>query len=145
MSHHEFIFSPGQWIGEGRVTFSASPEHLRFYTKWSISKNEIGKVQCEQRVEMQGSEDPLTNKFVMSSITPESFSIQLTNDLLGSVNGKGLIDQKTIAWEFHGLDDFEGFEVYELQDNGDYMFHAEYLSTEQFRTVVDGRIWRKEI
>jgi hypothetical protein len=69
--------------------------------------------------------------------------MELENELLGKVKGAGVIDEKTIAWEFHGTGGLEGFEVYELQDNGDYMMHAEYSSPDQFRTIIDGRIWKK--
>lgn len=143
MNSHKFIFAPGQWIGEGRITFSASTEHLRFYTKWVIENEEKGSVRCQQDVEMEGGEDRVFNGFLFSNILPNSFAIELTNELLGSVTGKGVIDSKTIAWEFRGHPEFEGFEVYELQENGDYMLHAEYATTEQFRTIIDGRIWKK--
>lgn len=139
---HEFIFLPGNWIGEGKITFSASPERLRFYTKWFVEEKESGQISCQQHVEMEGRDANVINRFTFSSILPESFSIELSSDLMGTLNGKGLIDSKTIAWEFRSPD-FEGFEVYELQDNGDYMLHAEYISTEQFRTIIDGRIWPK--
>ena len=69
--------------------------------------------------------------------------MELENELLGTVKGTGVIDENTIAWEFHGTGGLEGFEVYELQDNGDYMMHAEYSSPDQFRTIIDGRIWKK--
>lgn len=142
MATHEFILSPGNWIGEGRITFSASPERLRFYTKWFIEKIESGLVRCQQYVEMEGRDHNLTNSFTFSQFLKDSFVVELSSDLMGTLQGKGLIDAKTIAWEFRSPD-FEGFEVYELVDNGDYMLHAEYVSTEQFRTIVDGRIWKK--
>lgn len=143
MTNHEFIFSPGQWIGEGKITFSTSPQHLRFYTKWVVEKKESGVIRCQQHVEMEGGEESVFNAFSFSHFTTNDFRLELTNDLLGSVKGKGVIDDKTLAWEFRGYNDFEGFEVYELQDNGDYMLHAEYASSDQFRTIIDGRIWRK--
>lgn len=142
-SSHQFLFSPGLWVGEGRVTFSSSPDHLRFYTKWNIEKENQGMIPCQQHVEMEGGEDRVFNNFVFSAVTSSSFLLELTNELLGNVKGKGVIDPKTIAWEFRGNDEFEGFEVYELQENGDYMLHAEYASTDQFRTIIDGRIWKK--
>lgn len=142
MSKHEFIFKPGNWIGEGKITFSASPERLRFYTKWFIEKSESGLIRCQQHVEMEGRDQNVTNSFVFSGFLPESFVVELSSDLMGTMRGKGLVDAKTIAWEFRSPD-FEGFEVYELVENGDYMLHAEYISTEQFRTIVDGRIWQK--
>jgi hypothetical protein len=143
MYYHEFILSHSHWIGEGRVTFSASPEHLRFYTKWLIDKKEADMINCRQYVEMEGGKDQVFNQFIFSNILADSFAIELTNELLGTMSGKGVIDAKTIAWEFRGNADFEGFEVYELQENGDYMLHAEYATDEQFRTIIDGRIWRK--
>ncbi|MBA3815348.1 MAG: hypothetical protein H0X29_02285 [Parachlamydiaceae bacterium] len=143
MTKHEFLFSPGQWVGEGRITFSSSADHLRFYTKWLITKDAIGNLLCQQHVEMEGGQDRVINAFLVSNITPDSFAIELSNDLLDKVSGKGIIDPQTIAWEFRGHNDFEGFEVYESQANGDYMLHAEYSSLEQFRTIIDGRIWKK--
>jgi hypothetical protein len=142
-NQHPFILAPGEWIGEGRITFSASPERLRFFTKWIVEKDsEIG-INCLQHVEMEGGEERVSNKFVVSKLLPESFVIELTSEMLGTIQGKGVIDAKTIAWEFRGHPDFEGFEVYELQENGDYMLHAEYASSGQFRTIIDGRIWKK--
>lgn len=143
MHKHEFIFLSGQWIGEGRVTFSASPEHLRFYTKWLIEEGDAGLIHCRQVVEMEGGKDQVFNQFVFSNILSDSFALELSNEIFGTIKGKGVIDAKTIAWEFRGNPDFEGFEVYELQENSDYMLHAEYATDEQFRTIIDGRIWRK--
>lgn len=143
MTNHKFIFSPGQWVGEGKVTFSASPERLRFYTKWNIEKDKGGVIACNQQVEMEGGGDNVYNSFIFLDVQHEAFLVELTSDLLGTVMGKGVIDTKTIAWEFRGHPEFEGFEVYELQDNGDYMLHAEYASSDLVRTIIDGRIWLK--
>ena len=144
MSIHSFIFAPGAWIGEGRVTFSMSPDLVRYYTKWVVEAAYEGKIACEQRVEKEGGGEDLFNSFTFYELTAESFKVDLTNDTLGTVSGHGIIDEKTIAWEFKGDSEFQGFEVYELQENGDYLVHAEYSSSEEFRTIVDGRIWKKE-
>lgn len=143
MAAHHFIFSPGQWIGEGRITFSASPEHMRFYTKWIIDEKLEKCIRCEQEVEIEGGVENVHNYFQFSEILTNDFIVELKNDLLGSVKGKGIIDDQTLAWEFRGHANFEGFEVYELQENGDYMVHAEYASPDLFRTIIDGRIWKK--
>lgn len=140
-----FIFKPGLWIGEGKVTFSASPESVRFYTKWTVEKENNKQIICQQHVEMEDGESNVYNTFIFSNLLPHSFSVELSNELLGSVQGTGLIDDKTIAWEFRGHPEFEGFEVYELQDNGDFMLHAEYSSMDQIRTIIDGRIWKKAV
>ena len=143
MVPHEFIFQPGLWIGEGKVTFSASPEHLRFFTKWRVEKSENGLIRCQQQVEMEGREGDVFNTLVFSDITANSCIVELTSDLLGTILGKCVMDKRTVAWEFRGHPEFEGFEVYELQDNRDYMLHAEYAASDQLRTVIDGRVWRK--
>lgn len=140
---HPFILDSGSWIGEGKITFSASPEHVRFYTKWQIEQKANEQIVCMQRVEMESGIDPVINAFTFSNIEPASFVVHLKNDMFGDLMGKGVIDTKTIAWEFRGHPQFEGFEVYELQDDGDYMLHAEYASPDLFRTIIDGRIWKK--
>lgn len=103
----------------------------------------MGIIRCQQQVEMEGGEENVFNNFAFSDIHPDSFAVELTSGILGTVTGKGVIDTKTLAWEFRNFPEFEGFEVYELQENGDYMLHAEYASAEQIRTIIDGRIWRK--
>jgi len=148
MADHQFIFFPGKWIGEGRIAFSASPETIRFFTKWVIEDGGKNIIEAIQEVEMQGTEPSMKNTFQFSNVTPTSFVVELENDILGRVKGTGLVDPKSIAWEFRAEgrtqgDGLEGFEVYELQENGDYMLHAEYASPDQFRTIIDGRIWKK--
>lgn len=143
MTQHAFIVTPGKWVGEGKISFSASAEHIRFYTRWLVGEADQGNITCGQEVEMVGNEPNMMNQFVFSNVTATSFTVQLENDILGQVKGKGVIDAKAIAWEFHGGGELEGFEVYTLQDNGDYMLHAEYASPDQFRTIIDGRIWKK--
>lgn len=145
MAIHDFIFKPGLWVGEGKVTFSASPEHVRFYTKWTIEKEQDGTITCQQHVEMEGGESNVYNTFIFSKILSQSFSLELRSELLGAIQGRGVLDAKTIAWEFRGHPDFEGFEVYELQENGDFMLHAEYSSIDQIRTIIDGRVWKKAL
>ncbi len=141
---HQFLFTPGVWIGEGRIVFSSSPELIRFYTKWVIDDPMDEKVlTSRQLVEIQGAQENILNNFTVTDANSERFKIKLENDLVGEINGTGVIDPKTVAWEFRGHESFEGFEVCELQDNGDYMVHAEYASLDQHRTTIDGRIWKK--
>lgn len=143
MISHQFILQPGTWIGEGKVSFSVSPELLRFYTKWVVLQSAPTGIACTQTVEIEGNEPHMKNYFLMSEITDTEFLIDLENDILGEVRGKGVFDKKNIAWEFHGRGGLEGFEIYELQDNGEYTVHAEYTSPDQYRTLIDGRIWKK--
>lgn len=143
MENHTFIFTPGTWLGEGKIGFSASSEEIPFYTRWIIQEEASnGTIICDQTVEMVESSEKVNNRLTISQITPLAFQIQLENDLVGKVSGKGVIDAKTIAWELREHSGFEGFEVYEIQENGEYTFHAEYASSENFRTIIDGRIWK---
>jgi hypothetical protein len=143
MIQHPFIFHPGNWIGKGKVSFSISPEVLHFYTKWVVDATTPYGIQSSQIVEIQGNEPSMQNKFIITEITTDKFSIDLENDILGKVRGYGIFDNKNIGWEFHGQGGLEGFEIYELQENGDYRLHAEYTSPDQFRTLIDGRLWKK--
>ena len=102
MTQHAFIVTPGKWVGEGKISFSASAEHIRFYTRWLVGEADQGNITCGQEVEMVGNEPNMMNQFVFSNVTATSFTVQLENDILGQVKGKGVIDAKAIAWEFHG-------------------------------------------
>lgn len=143
MSENEFIFTPGMWLGEGKISFSASFEFLKFYTKWEIKEEVPGVIIATQIVEMQGVEEHVINRFTFKDIQPQSFKVFLENDAVGSVSGIGIRDENLIAWEFRGQAAFDGFEVYERQEIGDYFLHAEYGGREQYRTIVEGLIWRK--
>lgn len=141
---HNFLFLPGLWIGEGDVSFSASPDKVHFFTKWEVNHGKDGLIRCRQIVEIRNVDEHVINTFTISSVKENRFDIHLENDSLSKVEGKGFVDPLKLAWEFRNHETFEGFEVYELQKGGDYMMHAEYSSPDQFRTIIDGRIWKKE-
>lgn len=141
--NEDFIFTPGLWLGEGKISFSSSPEFLKFYTKWEISHVDTHAMKAVQAVEMEGVEDQVVNIFTFFDIQEATFSVCLENENVGKIYGKGLRDEKIIAWEFRGQPNFEGFETYEKQENGDYFMHAEYGSPSEFRTMVEGLIWEK--
>ena len=143
MPQQDFIFTSGFWLGEGKISFSASPEFLKFYTRWEIKETSPGVMKAKQVVEIQGMEERVNNLFTFQEIQSTSFTVILENHLVGSVTGKGIRGEKTIAWEFHNQTAFEGFETYEQQETGDYFLHAEYGGSDQFRTIVEGLIWRK--
>lgn len=140
---HQFIFTPGIWIGEGRIIFSSSPESIRFYTRWTVDPLAHDIIVARQIVEIQGAGENVVNTFTLSSISPDKFNIQLENELVGKIKGTGLLTPSSIAWEFRGHDSFEGFEIARLEENGDYMVHAEYASLDSHRTTIDGRVWKK--
>ena len=59
---HQFLFDSGNWVGEGTITFSPSPETLKFMTHWSIRKEVEEHIVCSQSVEMEGAEDHMHNR-----------------------------------------------------------------------------------
>ena len=144
MSTHSFILEPGSWLGQGTISFSESSDQLKFYTRWKVSKSKAQLINCFQEIEIEGIGEKMENTFILSDLSPINFHIKLENHLLGSVDGKGVIDEKLIAWEFRdpGTTGFEGYEVYELQPDGSYLMRAEYASSDQMRTIVQGKIWR---
>lgn len=140
---HAFIFQPGIWLGQGKIVLSASPEKINFYTKWQITQAADKTLRVVQIVEMQGVEEHVVNIFNISEITNTSFIIEIENAFVGKVVGKGTVDDKTIAWEFGGDSSLEGHEKYQLQDNGEYTLHAEYLGSDGQKTTVEGVIWHQ--
>lgn len=92
---------------------------------------------------MHGVDEKVSNHFVITPLSDTTFAISLENDIVGKAFGKGVIDPKKIAWEIQSPDTFHGYEIYELQENGDYLMHAEYVAQDNFRTLIDARVWQK--
>ncbi|GAB4231780.1 MAG: hypothetical protein Tsb0021_10320 [Chlamydiales bacterium] len=141
MKRH-FLLHPGQWIGEGKIIFSELTNHLRFFTRWDV-KEEENLITAKQDVEISGGFDHIHNNFRITEISDDHFQVVMSNDMVSDIHGQGLFDEKQIAWEFRNQVTFEGFEVYRIQENGDYLFHAEYISPDQVRSIIEGRIWEK--
>lgn len=137
-----FLFAPGTWLGTGQVSFSMSPDILHFRTQWIISQ--IGKniFHSTQTVEIVGG-DRIINMFEVTPRNAGSFDIVLENELLGTFSGTGVSENLLVAWEFREKGVFEGFEVYRRVDGTEYSLHAEYLSSEQSRTMIRGKIWKQ--
>lgn len=142
MMPNALICTPGIWIGEGKITVTLVSQFLKFYTKWEIEEVKPGHYKAFQTIENVGTEEKLYNKYHFFNIKNGVFEVELENDLFGNVKGTGIIDMTTIAWEFKRKP-INGFEVYELQENGDFLFHGEYVSSEQFGTKIEGLIWKK--
>ncbi len=131
-------------MGDGTITFNEFGHGLKFYTRWKTSNASPTEVSCIQEIEVEGLMDKTQNRFTLTKIKPNAFSITLENESLGKVEGKGVMDEKTVAWEFSNKElGFEGFEVYELQADGNYVTRGEYISIDQLRTIIEGKIWKK--
>lgn len=139
----KFLLEKAVWIGEGKISFSFTPDHIHFYTRWSPELFDEGVMTWVQEVEMRGESEKVINYFTVQELPEGGFSIAYLNETIGKATGKGFVDQGKVAWEIKSLDAFHGFEVYEPQENGDYSMHAEYTADDNFRTIIDGRIWLK--
>jgi hypothetical protein len=140
-----FIFEPGTWLGEGKVRLSISDEELKFVTRWNVDKaKKTGRIASMQEVQITGISEIMNNQFLFYDFDAETFKIELENQTLGKIVGSGIYRPKLIAWEFR-LNDvgFEGFEMYQLLEDGSYFMHAEYIAQEDFRTQIQGKIWKK--
>ena len=143
MTHkHLFLISAHKWDGEGTIKFNMSSEVLVFTTTWQVSHNDDGTIHCKQDICIKDVPETMANSFVISDLSKEKFLINLNNEILGSVDGSGIIDEKLLAWEFRGNElDFEGYEIFEKQDEKSYLTRAEFTSKDQMRTMIEGKIW----
>ncbi len=141
---HPFIVKPFAWKGEGKIILNMVDEILSFSTRWEINeKDETGKILSVQHLQIMGISEEMKNDLVFFDFTPKGFSVEMENDNIGKIVGRGLIDEQFIAWEFrNNTMQFEGYETYRLQnDKKSYLVHAEYVTTDQFRTQIEGTIW----
>ena len=145
MFNHPFLLNPGSWVGQGNIQLSLVAEELSFATKWNIGgPTSDGKIECIQEIQIKGLADVMHNQFSIFDLSCGEFQIQLQNDALGKITGKGLINDKIIAWEFRIEEmGFEGFELYEKEDDENYLMRAEYATEDQFRTLIQGKVWKQ--
>lgn len=141
MSEHAFIFQPGVWEGSGKISFSMADDELDFTMRWTILPAEENKIYFNQLITIPDLSQTMKNNFCISNITQKAFNIELENQMVGKVYGKGVIDAGIIAWEFREPNQaFDGFELYELQENKHYKMRAEFTGGEGLRTYVRGTI-----
>lgn len=145
MTTHPFILTPSAWLGEGKIQLNMVEEELAFFTRWNVGqKDETGKIECIQEIQVKGLSEIMHNQFLFYDLAPGAFTIDLDNPALGKVTGSGLITDKVIAWEFRASDlGFEGFEFYERQSDDTYLMRAEYATSDQFRTIIQGKVWKQ--
>jgi hypothetical protein len=145
MTQHQFLLTPGAWLGQGKIQLNMVAEELAFFTRWNVGQTgQDGKIECLQEIQIKGLSDIMHNQFLIYNQASGEFAIDLENQALGHVTGKGLINDKVIAWEFRVEEiGFEGFELYEKQDATNYLMRAEYATSDQFRTLIQGRVWLK--
>lgn len=133
-----FLFQPGEWKGSGAVTFSHSPESLDYTLRWKIEQNAEG-LKAEQEVAVDGVSS-MRNCYSIIAQKTGSFLIILTNEVLGTFSGSGVVQDEKIAWEFEHPGQLEGLEAYERITQDEYVFHAEYSGGDGFVTKISGSL-----
>jgi len=144
---HPFILKPGLWLGEGKIKLSMLEDELDFLTRWKVPQaNKKGKINSIQEIQIKSIQETMRNQLAFFDFSKKNFNIELENQSFGKVIGKGLISEKIIGWEFRlNSLGFEGFEFYEAtKDIKTYLMHAEYSTTDDFRTIIHGKIWKAE-
>lgn len=136
MAH--FLFQAGLWKGSGTVSFSHSPERLSYTLQWRIESFQ-GGFRAEQSVQVEGI-PPMLNLYTIFEKEEDTFEITLTNELLGTFVGRGILQDKKIGWEFSYPGQLEGVEVYEQGEQGEYLFHSEYSGGDGFITRISGKV-----
>lgn len=141
--NHSFILNPGTWYGEGKIVLNMVEEELIFSTNWAVqNKDFVGKVMCAQEIQIQGLSEHMRNELSFYDFQAKTFSVDMENQNVGRIVGTGVYDEKTIAWEFRNNDmNFEGYETYTLQGDGSYQMKGEYVTSDQFRTQIEARLW----
>lgn len=147
MGNHSFIFSPGSWLGEGKIHLSMIEEDLIFFTRWKILEKDCeGRMECIQEIQVKGLSDIMINHFFLSEFSSLSFSILMENHAVGKVVGTGIVNPSMVGWEFRAPEiGFEGFEFYERQSAELYHVHGEFSTNEDLRTIIHGKIWRQAV
>ncbi|MDR3625074.1 MAG: hypothetical protein P4L16_08065 [Chlamydiales bacterium] len=139
-----FLLEEGVWLGEGQIELCQYAQQLTYYTKWKIGPLVDGKIDAIQEVEIADGHERVINRYSFFKTEAHSFQIELENELFGKVSGKGIISTGAIAWEFHGEDlIFEGFELFQLKNDGTYINRAEYATDGEPHSIISGTLWKK--
>lgn len=143
---HSFIFSPGKWLGEGKIHLNQIEEELAFFTRWTVLEQEEKQIECMQEIQVKGLSDIMINHFVIFDIVGSTFSLLMENHAIGQVQGTGILHELAIGWEFRVPElGFEGFEYYEKESDESYRMRGEFATNDQLRTTMQGRIWKQKV
>jgi len=145
MTQHDFLLSQSTWLGQGKIKLNMIAEELVFFTRWDIGiADATGRIESVQEIQVKGLTDIMHNQFSLYDVASGVFAIDLENQALGKIIGKGMINEKIIAWEFRVDEiEFDGYEFYEKLDDKNYLMRAEYATSDQFRTVIEGKVWQQ--
>lgn len=142
MDSHLFLLRQGIWLGQGTISIKGVQEKLNYFTRWKVSENDRGVIFCSQEVEIHGSAEKKINHYSFSIPASDRFTLELEGEAFGKVRGKGVINDKVIAWEVLGEDDIcNGFEIFERENSERYKTFAEFGRDDHTGTLIKGSIW----
>src|SRR5689334_22923900 len=96
---HEFLLTQSSWIGQGKIKLNMVAEELIFFTRWNIGDLDgSGRIESMQEIQVKGLSDIMHNQFTIYDVNSGQFSIELENQAIGKITGKGVINEKVIAW-----------------------------------------------
>lgn len=142
IQNHVFLTQSANWLGEGEVTLNLVEEPMKFYSRWSVTVGANKEVECLQQIEIVGMADHVHNLFSFNFSKGDEIYVQMENNAIGRVKAKGLCDDKVVAWEYENpLGGFGGYELYKKEDDNTYLFRCEFLTKEQLRSHIQGKMW----
>lgn len=148
MFNHPFLFDSGCWIGEGQIELNALADKMIYFMRWraTVVDLELQEYESSQEIQIAGHTDIMYNQFLFTNFNRNHFDVVLENQAWGEVDGRGMVDDRFIGWEFRSNDlGFEGYEFYEMQEDGTYIVKAEFVTKEDLRTHIDGKIWKQMV
>jgi len=141
MLGHSFPFKLGVWLGEGQVKLNLIKDPMKFYSRWTITK-EDSTIMCVQEIEVIGLSERMHNHFIFDFSKIDDIQVELENVSIGKMRAKGLLDKKMFAWEYISEPgEFGGYEIYEKQDEKTYQFRAHFITAEHLRSFIKGKMW----
>lgn len=143
-NHPFFIFTPGRWCGKGVLTVMSMNQTVNYTTVWTITEpDEDGNIACLQEVRIEGMNDVAQNAYLFRPALDGHFDIYLDSAAAGLLQGKGIITDTIIGWEFAQTGaKYESIEFYERGEDGQFKLCVESATDPFFRTTMRGEIWR---
>ena len=134
-----FFLRVPSWTGKGFLTLEPMGSQAPLKIEWQITADTKETINCIQMVYLAQEKEPMKNYLRFSHFDGSHFSVHLESEAIGSVIGKGTYDENVMAWELRSHNQFDGFESYRTTENGCEM-HAEYISNDFVRTVIEGKL-----
>jgi len=141
MYKHSFLTQSATWLGEGVVKLNLVQEPMKLYSRWIVDSDEK-KLKCVQEIEIAGVSDRMNNFFSFDFTKLDQIYVEMENSMIGKIEARGLCDEEVIAWEYvDPTSEFGGYEFYKKEDESHYRFCCEFITKDQLRSHIQGKMW----